>query len=482
MAAVLRYAATQGRQVITSGLDMQAGETVVTLSNSFKYDLVAVVATASLLVFSLPAQAQNSGGAQDNTAGVPGNGEKPALSYANDHLPANAMLVQTGYEAAYDTNPLSMSGPVKADEEQRATLDWLLLHQGSRSQARIEYRPYYEFYARNNAYSCFNQLLAADYMLRLNNRWSGRIRDDFIQQTDPNTPQTTELAPSGIGTPSGLNQTVYVPIGNERENNARVDFSYLGGPRTSLDIFAGYDDRSYSGDSLPGSSTYGTRGPNGGLDYAWRSSEHLTIGILGMVQRMGLSGILPEESGSRMDIASLFPSVGWRPRPTLEMSVFAGPQFTRQFTSDAGATAAATSSIQARWAAGGTMTRKAERTSLFVSAQHMVSDGGGLLTFVTNSFVEAGVRGRLHGAWDAMADVMIARNNWLPLTVGQGNMNSGFAKLEVTRPLRKGVTLHFGYDFERQTYSGSLPQNSDFYRNHIVTAISWQWRPIPLGR
>lgn len=442
---------------------------------------VVLMGVTAVLLFSMPflAQAQ-SGSAQDNVAGVLGNGDKPALSFANEHLPANVMLVQTGYEVTYDTNPLSISGPVTADEEERAVLDWLVLHQGSRVQAKIEYRPYYEFYARNDAYSRFNQLLSADCLVKLSSRWSSRIRDDFTQATDPNAPETRELAPTGTGSPSGLNGTVYSPLNHERENSARVDFRYQGSLRTSLGLFAGYDNRSLSGGPSLGSSTYMTRGLNAGAEYAWRSSEHSTLGILGMVQRVNLSGILPEESGSRMDIVSLLPVAGWHPRPYLEMSAFAGPQFIRQSTPNA--SPATSSSVLPQWAAGGTMTRRGERTSLFMSAQHVVNDGGGLLTFVTNSFVETGLRRKFYGNWDATLDAMIARNNWLPLTVGQGKVTTSFARLELFRPLRRGLMFHFGYELERQTYSGTLPRDAGFYRNDLVTAISWQWRPIPLGR
>lgn len=434
-------------------------------------------------LLSVPMYGQLPNGVEPQSSAITlfGSAERPSLIYANEHAPINALLFQTGYEAAYDSNPLGVTSAAQSDEEHRFMFDWQLLHQSPRLAALIEYRPYFEFYQNESRYNRLNQLLSADLTWTLNPHWAARIRDEYDNRSDPFAPDQGSFIASGIGTPSSLNQTIYLPLIAEQENSSRVDLIYHPGLRNVFSMFAGYDDRSISQETGTGLPMYNTRGPNGGVQYAWRSSEHSIIGVLGFAQRLQLSDSLSGQNGAQLEILSLLPTAGWRLTPATEFNIFAGPQFTRQRAGASGTVAEIDSSFEPRWAAGGTIVHRVDSTVLMLSGQHLVTDGGGLLSFVTNSSIDAGLRRRLHGQWNATIDVTAARNRWLPMESGQTNITTASARADFARTLRGNLFLHFGYDFMRETSSGAQAPGERFDRHSVVTGLSWGLRPVPLS-
>jgi hypothetical protein len=92
-----------------------------------------------------------------------------------------------------------------------------------------------------------------------------------------------------------------------------------------------------------------------------------------------------------------------------------------------------------------------------LTAQHQVTNGGGVLGAVVSSSVETIVRHRLAGAWDAMWTAGYANNDGLAPTFFRGGYRSLTAGVGLQRPLTEKLSLGVRYDFVRQTRAGKSP-------------------------
>jgi hypothetical protein len=436
--------------------------------------ILATMGTVVLSLLSCELQAQSGISIAAETAEIFGSGQRPSVDYAGEKPPTNVFFAETGYYAAYDSNPAGLSMGAQADLVQDTTGHFVLLHNGPRLDALIEYLPYYEAYQHYSEWNRFNQLFSADVELKATEHWSFRIRDDFTDQTGLYTPQTGESAVSGVGSPTSLNNTVLAPLSNERGNSIRADATYQWSERTSLAAFVGYETRTFSG-QIPGTLLYDTNGESGGGQYAWRASEHTTLGVLYLFQRVDISGQLQPGDATRMDVQSALPTVGWKPRPSVDLEFFGGPQAVKQY----GAGPAPLSQVE--WAGGGTLTLQGQRSAVLFTAQRLVSDGGGLLSFVSNSYAAVSVRRRLLGQWDGTLGLSVAQNQSLGIADGSSNLNAQTASFDLERRLRRNLVFEAGYAYARQTSSGTAPAGADFHRNRVISGLSWQWGTIPLG-
>lgn len=439
---------------------------------------------SSLFVFALLAPscvyAQSSGDVSRETAEIFGSGDQPNIAPAL--IQPNFFLLDASYETSYDSNPLGLHDGAQGDMMQDASAHMVLLHSTQQVHARIEYLPYYQVFQKNSEWdvvnqpvSTFNQYLSADVDMTFTERWSARVRDDFTKEMGSYLPQVGENANSGIGAPSNLNSTIYLPFEGEQGNTSRVDVLYQWSQRTSLDVFGGHDLRTFS-NQVPGTYLSDTYGNSFGGQYAWRSSEHTTLGAIYVFQRTHVSGNLLPGSASSMDVSSVLPSAGWRPRPSLDFEVFGGPQFVKL----GGAGLGAALDHLTEWAGGGTAIFQLQNTAFFINGQRVVSDGGGLLPFVTSSVVSVGGRRRF-GQWNAAFNISAARNNWIAPAANAYDLTAYTGSLRLTHRLSRDFTFTSNYEYIHQGSSGSLPVGGDFQRNRITAGITWQLRAIPLG-
>jgi len=433
-----------------------------------------------LLVFLPCLRAQQDGGS--NSAALPvtvfGGGERPRMNYSGEQSPQNVLLVTTGYEASYDDNPLSQRAGAQADEEQSVGTQLALVHQSARLTANVNYEPYFQFYRRYNQFNRFNQTFSADGLFTFSPHLAVRVRDDFLDQTGLYAPSNSDLSPAGIGSPTALNSTIYTPLNNERANTSRADIVIQKDSRTSLDAFGGYATRTFSqGTTTP----FGTTTQNMGGEYVWRASEHASLGLLGVYERIDLSGALLPGSASRLQSGTLLPTMGWKLRPTIELSLFAGPQAIRQIDLQDSSSKQTTLPVQIDWEAGGGLVVDGKAIGLMLSAQHTVTDGGGVLSFVTNNSVSGGLRKRLHGGWDFNVECGLARNRWIPLDASSAWLTEESVRAVLVRPLHGSTVLHFEYEYLEQTPGGDLNVGSNFHRNRVATNVAWNWHAIRLG-
>lgn len=436
-----------------------------------------VIGCAILCSLCLPAQIVSPIAVATDTASVFGSGERPTLGYAGEQRPMNVMVGELAYEGAWDNNILGASGVPVADLAQTMAGNLLLQRQGEYLQATIGYAPYYQAFSQHSQYNEFDQVASADIKMIQSEAWSVRLRDSYLRQTGPYMPLSAAALPTAPGAPGGLNTTVYTPLSREQENSGRVDVMYQRSLRTVLDLFGGYDNRSYSLNSSTTTSLYKTRGPNLGAELAWRSSEHSIVGTLGLFQHLEI----PDAAGVRtsIEIATLLPTWGFAPRPGWQVQAYGGPQVWAQ---PGLANAALGKSRNWGWAGGGTVARQEDTSAIYVTANRLLTDGGGLLDFVESSQVQAGLRHRVSALWDASLDGTFARNVEVGSVDSPGSLTGVTAAASLVRQLPGHMVLHVGYELERQLSSGSAPAGAEFHRSRIACGVSWQFGAVPLGR
>jgi hypothetical protein len=440
----------------------------------------------AMIVFSPLARPQAvPAGSSAQQAPLPfSGGQQTNLQYAGERFPANAFVLDAGYQASYDDNVLVSSGPGRqGDQVHDFITDLSLFHRSPRLNAVIDYSQSDELYGSLTAYNHIDQRLVTDLGFQLSPHWSSSFHDVFFDQTSPFYQGLNDAATGELGSPSAVNTSIYIPPVDQKGNLVRGDLLWQATVRTSLSAFGGTDYRSFGARQLEGHSLMNTTGESTGAQYAWRTTEHSTLGLLYTFQRLTLSGTLPVDSPSRLDNQSALSSLGWQPRPTIEIALFAGPAFIKQNASNTSADALHTqdsSPVVGEW--GATVSQKVGRASWFLSADRIVNDGGGIMGFVVNSTFDVGLRWQLpiRARWDATWNLQAAQNSSLTKDNGAYDSNSQSGSFGLEHPLGNKLIARLGYNFARQSSSGTVPFDSDFHRNRISLGISVHWNAISL--
>jgi hypothetical protein len=414
-----------------------------------------------------------------------GGGQQPSLTYAGQEMPSNVILLSAGSEAGYDSNVLGGTGSGHTgDEIYSFGPHFSVLHQGLHFMLEVDYQPYFQMYQRVTQYDHVNQTLAFDTKIKLTSQWTLHVRDSFARQTGLYQPELGDTFVTGLGPPTTLNTSIYTPFASERDNNVRFDIGYQGSTRSSISFFGAYGQRDYSGQPSGTQQLLNTQNVSAGWQYTYRLSAHATFGATVMFQRFNSSGALPLGGASRVTTASVLGSLGWHVRPTVTISAWGGPQYSiPEGTVEAGSSVAQSVSNQLGWAAGGTISKQAGRTALLITANRMVSDGGGYLAYARSSTLDFGLRRHLARRWDASLDLMAAQNNSFDIGFGSGNFKTQNAAVGFQHPISDKLSAHITYNFMRESSGGAVqPFGIGFDRSRVTAGVSYQLKGIPIGR
>jgi hypothetical protein len=208
---------------------------------------------------------------------------------------------------------------------------------------------------------------------------------------------------------------------------------------------------------------------------------HTTLGVDYMLQDIRFG------ADSRSLIDSAFVSYAQQISPSLTVSIFGGPQYSRTHEVVVLPLGFVTLqipvfSVQWNWAVGGAITKRTGNTVFQFTAQRQVSDGGGLIGAVVSSSVGASVRRRLPGRWDAIWSGGYANNSSLDTGVSSGGFQSETAGFGLEHSLADRLSLRMRYDFQRQRGTGETPLLGNLERNLWSVQLLYQFRQIPLGR
>ena len=275
---------------------------------------------------------------------------------------------------------------------------------------------------------------------------------------------------------------MYTPTERQLALNSRIDANYQASLHDSVGIYVAGSKLDFTQQGFQVQATLqNTQEIDAGLLYQHRLSLHSTLGANYQFQDI-LFG--PD---SRTLVHSFFFSYAKQFSPSLTMSVFGGPQHSQANEVLPVAVGPVTFQVPVvlsgwNWAMGGTFTERLDGTVLLFTAQHQVTNGGGLLGAVVSTSVGASVRRKLPGHWDGVWSGNYANNRSLGSGVPAGSYHSVTAAFGLERSLSDRVSLRLGYDYLNQYGSGLATSIDDFDRNQFSIQFSYRIHQIALGQ
>ena len=410
-----------------------------------------------------------------------GNGEKAGLNYAGTPSPRNILLLGLNLGTTYDSNVLGTNQQPIGDVDFLIGPSLSLRREGSRFSLGLSYRPYFRIYRTASGLNSLDQILGFDASYRVSSRFSlrGRTSGSYTNGIfQPN--QNQEFLP-GLGSPTSLNQTVYMPTERQLALSSRIDASYQASLHDSVGLYVGESTLDFKQQVPSEGALQNTQETDAGLLYQHRLSLHSTLGADYQFQDI-LFG-----PSSRTLVHSVFFSYAKQFSPSLTMSVFGGPQYSRANEIVPVAIGPLTLQVPVllagwNWGMGGALTKRLDRTVFLLTAQHQVSNGGGLLGAVISTSVGGSVRRQLPGRWDAVWSGNYANNSSLGSGAPAGSYYSVTAGFGLERSLSDRVSLRFGYDYLSQRGNGQASSVGDFNRDMFSIQFFYRFHQIALGQ
>lgn len=409
-----------------------------------------------------------------------GKGEKGGLNYAGTTAARNLLLFGLDFGTSYDDNIFGRNAHKVGDAEFLVGPSLSLRREGSRVALALSYQPHFRIYRNASELNTLDHQLAFDASYRATSRLSFRGRTSATYLNGLFQPGQNEESLSGLTSPS-LNQTLYTPTARQLSFSSRVDASYQVAPHDSVDLYAGQSLLNFEQQIPNEGGLQNTREIDAGLIYEHRISPHATLGLDYLFQKIDFGA----NSGTR--VHSGFLSYAQQLSPSVTFSVFGGPQHSdsNEILSLAlGPFLLQIPIAQAgwNWALGGTLTKQLNTTVFQVTAQHQVSNGGGLLGAVVGTSAGISVRRRLPGHWDAAWSGSYAKNANLISGGPASDYQSETAGFSLARPITDKMSLRVGYDFLHQRGTGQSPIFGEIDRDLVSIQFSYRFHQISLGQ
>jgi hypothetical protein len=344
----------------------------------------------------------------------------------------------------------------------------------------FQYRPTGIFYQTNSALNALDQnlILDGEYRARPNLRflWNESFQEIKGILESP----SNEFYSLPTGPPPSLNATVLTPLARQLANQSEVNVAYDLTSRSSIDVSGSYAFANFSEFSNLGSSDlslFNTQTGTGGLGYQYRLTRHFTIGGRYLFQYFHFG------QANANDTHSMFLTVSWEMGPHATLSFFGGSQysishgqFVLPLTIGSSPGSSLTFGPTNEWvpAGGGSLTLRSDRTVLRVTAQRLITDGGGLLTTVINQNEGAELRQRIAYGFDFIWTGSNARSIALDETPGTGAADTQSAGMSIEHSLFEDLSMHVEYDFMRQRINSFVPFEANANINRYTVGVSYR--------
>jgi hypothetical protein len=410
-----------------------------------------------------------------------GDGEKAGPNYAGTSPTRNILALGLNAGSSYDDNILGSNQHRVGDVAFQFGPSFNVRREGQRLSFALSYRPQFRIYRKVPEQNVVDQTLGFDAGYKVSSRLSFRARTSAFLTTGILQPNQNEESLPGLGSPSSLNTTVFTPTARQLTWSSRLDASYQAGRHDLVGVFAGQSKLDFHQQLSNAGSIQNTEQKDAGLVYQHRLSRHTTLGIDYQYKDIRFG------SDSRTFVHSAFLSYAQQVSPSLTLSVFGGPQFSRlseviTFPLGPFTIRVPVSLPTSNWALGGTLTKQLDKTAFQLTAQHQVSDGGGLLSAVVSSSAGASARRRLPGRWDAIWSAGYANNSSLDTTSSRGAYQSLTAGVGLGHSLTEKLSVRVGYDFVHQRGTGQSQLFADFDRDLWSVQFFYGFHEIALGR
>lgn len=349
----------------------------------------------------------------------------------------------------------------------------------------LQYRPDYASYKSASSINQFSQSFDFDTDYRVTRHVTLRLKDTLAYESGVMLPRLNADFGLPIGPPASLNSTIFTPTARAFSNQAEVGTSIQFSRRSSFDLTAGYAFRrlSHLGPTL--ANFFNARSSTGGFGFQYRVSERLTIGPRFLYQDYRFGKVARDQT------ESVFLNVSWEMGPSLAISGFGGPQysnangqFLRRATDPTQPPYVFVPGNHKGWnmAGGASVALRAEKTLLRFSAQRMVSDGGGLLTAVSNTSEAVEFRRRVTRYWDIVLTGVNARSVSLPGALGRGQVDAQSFGVALERSIRENLSVHGEFNWLRQRTNQVVPFEANVDRNRVMIGLFYRIGTYKLGQ
>ena len=427
----------------------------------------------SCMLVGLPLATQ----AQEQELSSP-KASKTDSRYATESQASSGVTAELHTEASWDDNVLG--------DNARRVQDYVfeeggLLKIWARKPAwgvGLEYRPDALLYRTASNLNRLDHRLDFDNDFHLAPHLLFRMKDSLDYTTGVLEPQSNQDVALPVSGSPGLNPTLFTPFAREFSNDASAEMEYDTSRRTTFIVSGDHGFRRFTNAGGPNASLtpglFNTQSDVGDASYSYRVTKHFTAGFEYQFRndRFGRPFHGKTHSGLLR--------VQWQVGSHLALSAFGGPEFSDsegQFVIPStnplqpGNSVVTQGSKQWRPAVGGSLTLRSNQTVARLSTQWLVSDGGGLLATVSNSYEGAEIRRRLSWKWDIVFTGSNARSVALQGPVGKGAVDTQSAGMAIEHPLLENLSLHMAYNYLRQRTNQSVPFAVDLDRNRFTVGL-----------
>ena len=341
----------------------------------------------------------------------------------------------------------------------------------------ITYHPTALFYQTYSAFNALDQNFKLDGGYHASPNLQFRWTESFQDTTGILESPSNEYFSLPTGPPPSLNATLFTPLARELANQTELHVVYDISHRSSIDVSGSYAFINFSGVGNSAPNLFNTQTGTGGLSYQYRLTRHFTIGGRYLFQEFHYG------QGSPDGTQSMFLTALWEMRPHVTLSFFGGSQFSTAGglfllpMANVSAPGNAPPSGPAKeWvpAGGASLTLRSDRTVLRLTAQRLITDGGGLLTTVMNQYEGMELRRRLGYHLDLVLTAANARSVALFESPGNGAVDTQSAGIAIEHPVFEDLNIHFEYDFLRQRINQFVPFEANANINQYTVAISYR--------
>jgi hypothetical protein len=435
--------------------------------------LISSLVVAGLSPLTLAAQITSSG-----SPAVYGAGNQTPLEFAGESAPINQVSFGVGTSVLYDNNAFAEGSHGVGDEAFSFDARLGITRQTEHLTASLDYMPFFLFYRTLDQLNRLNHSGSLSLGYKLTPRATLGLYDSISYQIGNYGSLTGLQILSGPFSPTALNQMIIPYTTRTLTNVAGLNLTFVKSPRTTITLAASENQIKF-GQQAPGRPMYNGSGMSGGLTYRYGVTEHTSFGILLLHQDFTYQG--GEVFGNRVrnQVESAVLSFASRLSPTVNVTVFGGPQYVR--------TIGLVSALGGHTenflpSGGGTITKQVRKTAVDLSFQRSVFEAAGLYASTVDTMATLGVRRRLLGRWEADWSFGAIRvDNSLFQNVN-GKTDALTGGVGINRPLLRGSVFHISYFTWHQLSTGNLPVSYNLDRNQIAMGVDYQFKALPLGR
>lgn len=342
----------------------------------------------------------------------------------------------------------------------------------------LEYRPDALLYRTASNLNQVDHRLNFDSDFHLAPHLLFRSKDSLDYTTGVVEPRSNQDVSLPVEGSPGLNSTLFTPFARQFANDASGEMEYDASRRTTFLVSGDHAFRRFTNvGGVNASSTpslFNTQSDTGDASYSYRVTKHFTLGL--EYQFRNYRFVQPFHGMTH----SGFVRIQWDVAPHATLSAFGGPehsesngQFMIPSTNPLQPGNVLVTQKTKQWspAVGGSLTLRSNQTVARLSTQWLVTDGGGLLATVSNSYEGAEIRQRLARRWDMALTVSNARSVALQGPLGKGAVDTQVAGMSFEHPLLGNLNLRMAYNYLRQRSNQFVPFALELDRNRFTVGL-----------